>query len=250
MVLDRWMSRPKVSAENQPAVNGFYREHIPNQFLARIGYWGMSKVVRVEAHYAGDAKAQISEMWQYNPHVILINNHTENMDAITVAGAAHSLPPLRRMRGKTDILAKHDIFENPFQRRGVDVMGAIPTFRDGSPEDITNLMAYRMNKFGRYLAMDAEGKRNQGDTRQLLQFKYGVGYIACQLSNDRPLVTLPAAISYGEGDNKDLHHAVMCFSEPVIGHPTDPIAYVERAQAEVQKNLDWAFGFTDLRAAA
>ena len=246
------MSRPKVGPKNRPATYEFYRGFEPNQRLAKIGYYAMSKIANAEVYYEGNARAQTGELLDAGAHFILVNNHTSIMDALTIAGLAHSQRVLRCLRGRTVIPSKDSLFKNPVLRRGIDIMGAIPTFRDDSPEaaqGITDTVIYLMNERGKALAIDAEGKRNKGDPREMLKLKKGVGHIGLGLSQDRPLLTLPVGISYGEGSDKNLYKPVACIGEPRIGHPTNPTEYVEMLRVDVQRMVDWAFEITDERAA-
>lgn len=113
--------------------------------------------------------------------VLIVTNHTSNVDPITVA-----LATKRRM----SFMAKKELFVNPLLGRFLRSLGGYPIDRAEMDRDALR-HSIRLLQTGQVLAIFPEGTRGNGV--DLLPFKNGAAYIASQA----PCTVVPMGIRRG-----------------------------------------------------
>jgi len=122
------MGNPEVSLDNYEAVYEYYRSHQQNRFVAKLAYAALALKYRPRVRYAPGAEAALKTLLERKTQLVVAVNHLTESDQFTLAATAWRTP-LRRVIGRTRVLAKDELFVDPSQRKKIDMMGSIPVFR-------------------------------------------------------------------------------------------------------------------------
>lgn len=241
------MESPQVSLGNYEAVYEYYRSHQQNRFLARRAYALLALKYRPRVHYAPGAETALTALLERGAHVVVAVNHLTESDHFTLAATAWR-SPLRRVIGRTRVLAKDDLFVDPKQRRKVDLMGGIPVFRSKNyglraVSDAGRMMmdaaAERLGD-GDSLAIFPEGTCNTEDPTRLQHVNSGIGHIVARAGK---LGCAPALVSIGINYGPratDVKSASVFVGMPVIDLPGKPMDIARVVQADLQGAVDGA----------
>ncbi|MDV7240440.1 MULTISPECIES: lysophospholipid acyltransferase family protein [Rhodococcus] len=246
------MDRPEVTLENYRAVYDYYRDHQQNRVLAKLAYAMLSMKYRPRVRYADGAEEQLTELVKSGAVLLVAANHVTHSDQYTLAATAWKTP-LRRVIGRTRVLAKDELFTDPDLRKKVDMMGGIPVFRSKNyglraVADAGRLMmdvaAERLCR-GDNLAIFPEGTCNESDPTRLQHINSGIGHIA-KRAVDRGVAPtlLSIGISYGPdahgADTELVKGASVYVAQPLTALPAKPMDIAHTAQCELQKAVDGA----------
>ncbi|MEU0544148.1 lysophospholipid acyltransferase family protein [Nocardia sp. NPDC005978] len=249
------MERPEVVLENSDAVYDFYRDHQQNLLQARGAYWMLGRRYRPRISYAAGARDRLRELISQRRPLLIAINHLSQLDPYTVAAAAWR-SALRPAIGRTRVLAKDELFEEPKLRARIDMMGGIPVFRgkdhglravNAAGQRMIDICAERLAR-GDGVAVFPEGTCNNVDPTQVQQVGTGIGHIgfrAKRLGADPVLVSL--GLSYGprldpkvEPTKEEAKSASFYFGLPVDGLPSKPAEITRVVRDELQTALDGA----------
>lgn len=122
------MDRPAVILENDTTVYDFYLRHQQNRQVARLAYATLARRFKPRVSYPEGAREELRRLVYDDTRLIIAVNHLSETDPYTVAATAWA-SPLRPVIGRTRVLAKDELFQEPKQRRRIDMMGGIPVFR-------------------------------------------------------------------------------------------------------------------------
>ncbi|AOW93192.1 acyltransferase [Rhodococcus sp. WMMA185] len=246
------MGRPEVSLENYGDVYEFYRDHQQNRVLAKLAYAALYAKYRPRVRYADGAEARLVELLNLGTVLIIAANHISHSDQYTLAATAWK-SPLRRVIGRTRVLAKDELFVDPDLRKKLDMMGSIPVFRSKNHglravADAGRLMmdisADRLSR-GDCLAIFPEGTCNEEDQTTLQSINSGIGHIV-KRAGERGVspVLLSIGISYGPDahgpDTENVKSASVYVGQPVSDLPTKPIDIAHAVQEDLQNVVDRA----------
>lgn len=250
--------RPKVTLENSEEVYQFYTDYRPNKIANRLGHLGMSLAFRPRVSYDPGAPEAITEMLQSGTRILMAINHLRFIDQFTIASMAQREKVLRPMTGNTFIPAKKSLY-NPALRYGLDIMGAVPTFRakdvlnrDGSVDEVKTLprklatkrliatSIERIND-GNHMAIFPEGTRNDeedADVTRLQRLSPGIGIIACGLDQDVNYALLPVGMFYGRhGEPTKTNHPYVHIGRPIPGPFSSPNEVLETLGPAMQTTV-------------
>lgn len=240
------MSRPKVRADNINAVADYYAEHRPRRVLAGAGYLGMRAAFHPRVSYADGAQAQIRELLaDRSQRAMLVGNHLSAIDPIALASLV-TRPTFWPLIGNTFILAKPPLFQNPFLRRAVDGLGAVPVIRNKDLEPgqetidrhtaLTQVYADRITE-GEHSAGYADGERKRnGDRTKIENLRKGMGHIACAVDDSVGIQVVPLGVWYaGRKFTPNLF-----VGNPYEAPRESPGAFVEALEPRLQYVLDEA----------
>ncbi|WP_137725258.1 lysophospholipid acyltransferase family protein [Prescottella subtropica] len=242
------MSRPAVTLDNYDDVYRYYLDHRQNLLLARAAYAALSARFRPRVRYADGARERLRALLASDTRLIVVANHLSDRDQYTLAATAWQTP-LRRVIGRTRVLAKDELFTEPRLRRAVDLMGSIPVFRSknhglravaDAGRRMMDVSAQRLYR-GDVLAVFPEGTCNDGDPRRIQRLGTGVGHIAVKA---RKLGTAPALLPIGIGYGPDpaaRGAAGVYVGDPVLDLPTTPMDITRVVSERMQAAVDEAF---------
>ncbi|QLY30908.1 lysophospholipid acyltransferase family protein [Nocardia huaxiensis] len=249
------MEPPEVILENSDAVYDYYRDHQQNLVKAKAAYWLLNRRFRARVGYAPGAREKLREYISQGRALLISINHLSQQDPYTVAAAAWN-SALRPAIGRTRVLAKDELFEEPEQRRKIDMMGGIPVFRgkdhgiravNAAGQRMIDICAERMAR-GDGVAVFPEGTCNDVDHTQVQAVGTGIGHIAFRarkLGADPVLVSL--GLSYGprpdpkiEPSKEEARSASFYFGVPVPELPLKPAEITRVVRDELQIALDGA----------
>ncbi|WP_378734835.1 lysophospholipid acyltransferase family protein [Nocardia brasiliensis] len=249
------MEPPEVRLENSDTVYDFYLEHRQNRLKAWGAYAILGRRYHPRVSYAAGALAGLrAAIRQRRPLLISINHLSEN-DPYTVAAAAWR-SALRPVIGRVRVLAKDELFEEPEQRRKIDMMGGIPVFRgkdhgiravNAAGQRMMDICAQRMAR-GDGVAVFPEGTCNDVDPAQVQPVGSGIGHIAfraMKLGVEPVLVSM--GLSYGpradpavQPTKAEAKSASFYFGVPITELPTRPADIARLARADLQQALNGA----------
>jgi 1-acyl-sn-glycerol-3-phosphate acyltransferase len=241
------MDRPEVTLENYDAVYEFYSGHRQPRVLARAAYAMLAARYRPRVHYRAGARDALREVIDDGVPLVIVANHLTHGDQYTLAATAWR-SPLRTVIGRTRVLAKDELFREPRQRRGVDMMGGIPVFRAknhgvravaDAGRRMMDVAALRLSR-GESLAIFPEGTCNTGDPARVQTMGSGVGHIvrrAGALGAQPTLVTV--GIAYGP-DNDPGKPASVFITVPVPDPAGTPREITRLVADELQRAVDGA----------
>ncbi|GAA5103058.1 lysophospholipid acyltransferase family protein [Nocardia iowensis] len=249
------MEPPEVRLENSDTVYDFYLEHRQNRLKAWGAYAILGRRYHPRVSYAAGALAGLrAAIRQRRPLLISINHLSEN-DPYTVAAAAWR-SALRPVIGRVRVLAKDELFEEPEQRRKIDMMGGIPVFRgkdhgiravNAAGQRMMDICAQRMAR-GDGVAVFPEGTCNDIDPAQVQPVGSGIGHIAfraMKLGVEPVLVSM--GLSYGpradpavQPTKEEAKSASFYFGVPITELPTRPGDIARLARADLQQALNGA----------
>lgn len=241
------MERPAVVLENDEAVYDFYLRHQQNRQVTRMAYAALAGRFRPRVTYPDGAREAIRRLVYDNRRLLIAVNHLTETDPYTLAAAAWS-SPLRPVIGRTRVLAKDELFEEPKQRKRIDMMGGIPVFRgknhglravSAAGSRMMDVSAERMRR-GDDLAVFPEGTCNLEDETKVQHVGSGIGHIASRAGK---LGVKPAllciGLSYGPGSSK-LKSASVYMDQPITDLPEKPIEFARLVAENLQRALDGA----------
>ncbi|WP_194832334.1 1-acyl-sn-glycerol-3-phosphate acyltransferase [Nocardia sp. XZ_19_369] len=249
------MEPPEVRLENSDTVYDFYLEHRQNRLKAWGAYAILARRYYPRVAYAEGARAGLrAAIRQGRPLLISINHLSEN-DPYTVAAAAWR-SALRPVIGRVRVLAKDELFEEPEQRRKIDMMGGIPVFRgkdhgiravNAAGQRMMDICAQRIAR-GDGVAVFPEGTCNEVDPTQVQPVGSGIGHIAfraMKLGVEPVLVSM--GLSYGprldptvQPNKEEAKSASFYFGKPITELPTKPGDIARLVRADLQQALDGA----------
>ncbi|MDJ0394643.1 1-acyl-sn-glycerol-3-phosphate acyltransferase [Rhodococcus sp. G-MC3] len=241
------MDRPAVILDNDATVYDFYLQHQQNRQVARLAYATLARKFKPRVSYPDGAREELRRLVYDDTRLILAVNHLTETDPYTVAAAAWA-SPLRPVIGRTRVLAKDELFQEPKQRRRIDMMGGIPVFRgknhgmravSAAGNRMMDVSAERMRR-GDDLAVFPEGTLNLEDPTQVQHVGSGIGHIAARV---RKLGVEPVLVciglSYGPGSEK-LKSASVYIDMPITELPQKPIEIARTVATGMQNALDGA----------
>ncbi|PXX65480.1 acyltransferase-like protein [Nocardia tenerifensis] len=249
------MEPPEVRLENSDTVYDFYLEHRQNRLKAWGAYAILGRRYHPRVAYAAGALAGLrAAIRQRRPLLISINHLSEN-DPYTVAAAAWR-SALRPVIGRVRVLAKDELFEEPEQRRKIDMMGGIPVFRgkdhgiravNAAGQRMMDICAQRIAR-GDGVAVFPEGTCNEVDPAQVQPVGSGIGHIAfraMKLGVEPVLVSM--GLSYGpradpavQPTKEEAKSASFYFGVPITELPSKPAEIARLVRADLQRALDGA----------
>ncbi|MFD6155236.1 lysophospholipid acyltransferase family protein [Nocardia sp. NPDC060256] len=249
------MEPPEVRLENSDTVYDFYLEHRQNRLKAWAAYAILGRRYYPRVSYAEGAQAGLrAAIRQGRPLLISINHLSEN-DPYTVAAAAWR-SALRPVIGRVRVLAKDELFEEPEQRRKIDMMGGIPVFRgkdhgiravNAAGQRMMDICAQRIVR-GDGVAVFPEGTCNEVDPTQVQPVGSGIGHIAfraMKLGVEPVLVSM--GLSYGpradptvQPDKEQAKSASFYFGVPITELPSKPGDIARLVRTDLQQALDGA----------
>ncbi|WP_107653327.1 lysophospholipid acyltransferase family protein [Nocardia suismassiliense] len=249
------MEPPEVRLENSDTVYDFYLEHRQNRLKAWGAYAILARRYYPRVAYAEGARAGLrAAIRQGRPLLISINHLSEN-DPYTVAAAAWR-SALRPVIGRVRVLAKDELFEEPEQRRKIDMMGGIPVFRgkdhgiravNAAGQRMMDICAQRIAR-GDGVAVFPEGTCNEVDPTQVQPVGSGIGHIAfraMKLGVEPVLVSM--GLSYGprldptvQPNKEEAKSASFYFGKPITELPNKPGDIARLVRADLQQALDGA----------
>ncbi|WP_072804920.1 lysophospholipid acyltransferase family protein [Rhodococcoides yunnanense] len=241
------MDRPAVILENDESVYDFYLRHQQNRQVARLAYAALARRFKPRLSYPEGAREELRRLVYDDTRLIIAINHLTETDPYTVAATAWA-SPLRPVIGRTRVLAKDELFQEPKQRKRIDMMGGIPVFRgknhgmravSAAGSRMMDVSAERMRR-GDDLAVFPEGTCNLEDPTRVQHVGSGIGHIAARV---RKLGVEPVLIciglSYGPG-SENLKSASVHIENPIGDLPEKPIEISRVVAAGMQKALDGA----------
>ncbi|MDI9917246.1 1-acyl-sn-glycerol-3-phosphate acyltransferase [Rhodococcus sp. IEGM 1379] len=241
------MDSPEVSLGNYEAVYEYYRAHQQNRWAAKLAYAALALKYRPRIAYAPGAEAALTALLERRTQLVVAVNHLTESDQFTLAATAWRTP-LRRMIGRTRVLAKDELFVDPAQRKKVDMMGSIPVFRSknhglravsDAGRVMMDVAAERLNS-GDCLAIFPEGTCNVEDPKTLQHVNSGIGHIvsrAEKLGCSPALVSI--GISYGPGIG-NVKRASVFVGTPVVDLGGKPMDIARVVQGDLQHAVDGA----------
>ncbi|WP_338888291.1 1-acyl-sn-glycerol-3-phosphate acyltransferase [Rhodococcus sovatensis] len=240
------MDRPAVILENDETVYDFYLRHQQNRQVARLAYAALARRFKPRVSYSEGAREEIRRLVYDDTRLIIAVNHVSETDPYTVAAAAWA-SPLRPAIGRTRVLAKDELFQEPKQRKRIDMMGGIPVFRgknhgmravSAAGNRMMDVSAERVRR-GDDLAVFPEGTCNLVDPTQIQHVGSGIGHIAARI---RKLGVEPVLICMGlsYGPAQKLKSASVYIDQPITGLPDKPLHIVRTVADGMQKALDGA----------
>ncbi|QBS42071.1 1-acyl-sn-glycerol-3-phosphate acyltransferase [Nocardia sp. CS682] len=249
------MEPPEVRLENSDTVYDFYLDHRQNRLKAWGAYAILARRYYPRVAYAEGARAGLrAAIRQGRPLLISINHLSEN-DPYTVAAAAWR-SALRPVIGRVRVLAKDELFEEPEQRRKIDMMGGIPVFRgkdhgiravNAAGQRMMDICAQRIAR-GDGVAVFPEGTCNEVDPTQVQPVGSGIGHIAfraMKLGVEPVLVSM--GLSYGprldptvQPNKEEAKSASFYFGKPITELPNKPGDIARLVRADLQQALDGA----------
>ncbi|MFF3221636.1 lysophospholipid acyltransferase family protein [Nocardia suismassiliense] len=249
------MEPPEVRLENSDTVYDFYLDHRQNRLKAWGAYAILARRYYPRVAYAEGARAGLrAAIRQGRPLLISINHLSEN-DPYTVAAAAWR-SALRPVIGRVRVLAKDELFEEPEQRRKIDMMGGIPVFRgkdhgiravNAAGQRMMDICAQRIAR-GDGMAVFPEGTCNEVDPTQVQPVGSGIGHIAfraMKLGVEPVLVSM--GLSYGprldptvQPNKEEAKSASFYFGTPITELPNKPGDIARLVRADLQQALDGA----------
>ncbi|CAM4422843.1 lysophospholipid acyltransferase family protein [Nocardia ninae] len=249
------MEPPEVRLENSDTVYDFYLDHRQNRLKAWGAYAILARRYYPRVAYAEGARAGLRDaIRQGRPLLISINHLSEN-DPYTVAAAAWR-SALRPVIGRVRVLAKDELFEEPEQRRKIDMMGGIPVFRgkdhgiravNAAGQRMMDICAQRIAR-GDGVAVFPEGTCNEVDPTQVQPVGSGIGHIAfraMKLGVEPVLVSM--GLSYGrrldptvQPNKEEAKSASFYFGKPITELPNKPGDIARLVRADLQQALDGA----------
>ncbi|WP_072691345.1 lysophospholipid acyltransferase family protein [Rhodococcus marinonascens] len=246
------MGRPEVSLENYDEVYKFYRDHQQKRLMAKLAYASLYAKYRPRVRYAEGAEARLDALLKSGTVLIIAVNHVTHSDQYTLAAAAWK-SPLRRVIGRTRVLAKDELFVDPDLRKKLDMMGSIPVFRSKNHglravADAGRLMmdisAERLSR-GDSLAIFPEGTCNEEDQTRLQSINSGIGHIAKRAAGRGVSpVLLSIGISYGPDahgpDTENVKSASVYIGQPFPDLPAKPMDIAHAVQKDLQSAVDGA----------
>lgn len=259
------MKRPTISLENHQSVYEFYRNHKPNPLTRKLGIMAFAAAFRPYVHYAESAREAIRDLRHDGTRFIYAPNHVSDYEQYVMASLVHRDRQLRPTLDNMLVVGKQSLFQNWFLRRAVDAMGAMPAIRTGDERDeqgnITDgqrvllkatkegLISTSVDRGirGGNLLIFAEGKRNKVDHRTVQKLYDGIGHIACGISKEAGVATLPVGIYYGEPSERRIFRPTVFVGRPIEGPFTDVGEVLQPLRGEMQLCLDSAI---ELRQAA
>ena len=122
------MGNPEVSLDNYEAVYEYYRSHQQNRFVAKLAYAALALKYRPRVRYAPGAEAALKTLLERKTQLVVAVNHLTESDQFTLAATAWRTP-LRRVIGRTRVLAKDELFVVPSQAQEGRHDGQHPVFR-------------------------------------------------------------------------------------------------------------------------
>lgn len=239
------MDSPEVSLDNYEAVYEFYRTHQQNPVVAKFAYAALALKYRPRVRYASGAQAALALLLEQKTRLVVAVNHLTESDQFTLAATAWR-SPLRRVIGRTRVLAKDELFVDPAQRKKVDMMGSIPVFRSKNHglravSDAGRMMmdvAAERLAGGDCLAIFPEGTCNTEDPRTLQHVNSGIGHIvarAQKLGCSPALLSI--GINYGSGA-ANVKSASVFIGAPVAEFGTKPMDISRAVQTNLQAAVD------------
>lgn len=240
------MGRPAVELDNSDSVYDFYLDHRPNRLRARAICAAMARRYRPRVHSSEIAKSKLAEVFSRRVPIVVAINHIAENDSYVIAGSAWK-GPLRPIIGRSQTLAKDELFTADGHRRLIDAMGGIPVFR-GKDHGIraTNSAAQRLidvcaTRLARrdHLVLFPEGTCNKSDPEVVQAVGSGLGHIVFRAAKHgvSPVV-VPVGLSYGlESEGRD---ASVWIGEPVSTLPTRPLDISRLVRDELQHAVDEA----------
>ncbi|MGC0365424.1 1-acyl-sn-glycerol-3-phosphate acyltransferase [Rhodococcus sp. 27YEA15] len=241
------MSIPEVSLDNYEAVYRYYRDHQQNRLVARIAYAALAVQYRPRITYADGARTALAGALGAGKALVIAVNHLTESDQFTLAATAWRTP-LRRVIGRTRVLAKDELFVDPAQRRKIDMMGSIPVFRSknhglravsDAGRVMMDVAAERLAR-GDSLAIFPEGTCNAGDPRELQHVNSGIGHI---FARSEKLGCTPALISIGISYGQvgaGVKSASVFVGVPVEEVSGKPMEVARLVQRDLQSAVDGA----------
>lgn len=249
------MEPPVVLLDNSDTVYDFYRVHRQNRLQAKGAYALLGRRYRPRIGYAEGARRAIRELIARGVPLLIAINHLSQSDPYTVAAAAWR-SELRPIIGRTRVLAKDELFEEPKRRRRIDMMGGIPVFRgkdhgvravNAAGQRMMDICAERLAA-GDSLAVFPEGTCNDVDPTRVQSVGSGIGHIAFRAAKlgARPAL-VSMGLSYGprpdptvEPTRNEVVSASFHLGTPVVELPTRPAEVARLVRVELQRALDAA----------
>jgi hypothetical protein len=222
------MGRPRVELANFDHVYRYYERHRQNRVFALIMHVLFARVYRCDVSYEPGAEDAIREALAAENRLILSPNHTTADDQYVIVSVVQKLHALRPLRGTTFIPSEPSLFTRRgvagrMLRRGVDGLGAVPTFRledlrragvERTPE-IEDQHRRSMERasdaqvakllHGECMAGFWEGTRNRTDYRVVQPLKKGIAHTVIEAAEQVPVLLVPMGFYYG-GEPADYRH--------------------------------------------
>jgi hypothetical protein len=239
------MGRPEVELGNFEHVYRYYEGHHQSRVFARVMHALFARVYRCDISYEPGAEDSIREALAGEGRLILSPNHTTADDQYVIVSVVEKLRALRPLRGTTFIPSEPSLFTRKgfageMLRRGVDGLGAVPTFRledlrragvEQTPE-IEDLHRRSMERAsdaqvaklvrGECMAGFWEGTRNRSDYRVVQPLKKGIAHTVIEAAEQVPVLLVPMGFSYG-GEPDDYRHPVLPRRHRPLVHVGVPI---------------------------
>lgn len=238
-------SKSVVALENQQEVYDYYLDHQQNRLLSKAAYAGLSLRYRPRVSYADGAREQIRERLAAGGNLIIAVNHLTNKDQYILAASAWQ-SPLRRIIGRTRVLAKDELFVDPAMRRQIDLMGGIPVFRSknhgmravsDAGRRMMEISAERLRR-GDSLAIFPEGTCNTEDPAVVQHVNSGIGHIAWRAMK---LGATPALLHLGISYGPDsVRSASVHIGRPIAELPAKPMEITKLVAEQLQGVVDEA----------
>jgi len=250
---------PEVRLDNYRAVYNHYADLQPNVRTTRTVHRILRAFYQPNTHVAPSVADRIGELLDNNTRLVIVANHISKHDPPVLAAAAQAAPALRPLIGNTFILAKDGLFRHRGVRQAVEVLGAVPVFRDqdyGSEagqaraaQALKRMSIERLHS-GQNMAVLPEATVNDKDPTKLQRFKGGWSLIVHEaLEEGSKIAILPFAFSYplagsfsGEVTH---HHADVVATEPLTeleGLRASQIQALTRTS--LQAAVDLAVGYS------
>lgn len=202
-------------------VYDYYRDHRQPVMRAKALYGWLAVRHRPDVHLEGSAARMLRALRRESDRAVIVSaNHVRQTDPFVLAATGFR-SPLRPRIGTIRVLAKDGLFQDPEQRRRIDVMGGIPVFR---PKDhgvresmaagrtMIDVCIDRMAR-GDWLAIFPEGTCNEGDPARLQPLGSGIGHIALgAIKAGQPVSLVSIGMAYRDATAQ---HASVSISEPV-----------------------------------
>lgn len=233
------MKRPEVTLNNYQAVYDWYQQYRQPRPITKLAYAALNRMYKPNVYYAENARDEFDEFRSDGTSQIFVFNHLTNKhDQFVASAVAHQIVP--EDVGRTRVLAKDELFHG-VQRRFVNLMGAVPTFRKKdhvtsaeaeaagfTPIMIDQLLALQSETVdhanetmfsatgsimaaGENMAVFGEGTHNKVDPTKLQKLRPGFARIALHAYNlgARVAVT-PIGMSFGQSiDSLNPKHAAV-----------------------------------------
>ncbi len=238
-----------IALADADAVYDYYRGHRQPALRAKALYGWLALRHRPDVHLDGEAARRLRELRREPDHAVIVSaNHVRQTDPFVLAATGFR-SPLRPRIGTIRVLAKDGLFQDPEQRRKIDVMGGIPVFR---PKDhgvresmaagrtMIDVCIDRMSR-GDWLAVFPEGTCNKGDPARLQPLGSGLGHIALgALRRGQPVSLVSIGLAYRDATAQ---RTSVSISEPVEfdgAAQTSAAAATRFAAARLQEAVDRA----------